>query len=144
MGGQQRETASEVANLVDLAPAPASFGDALRSWRAKRGVSLAGLAKLVHYSKGYLSKIETGDKPVTVDVARRCDEALDAGGTLSQWIGTVRSRHADTSSTSNPGLAETIDSCPYPGLVAFGPHDSRWFFGRERDLAHLLTRVTER
>ncbi|MFD0381750.1 helix-turn-helix domain-containing protein [Streptomyces stramineus] len=31
--------------------------------RQARGMSLAGLSRLVHYTKGYLSRVETGEKP---------------------------------------------------------------------------------
>ncbi|WP_317494909.1 tetratricopeptide repeat protein [Haloechinothrix sp. LS1_15] len=58
------------------------FGTELRRMRVRRGMSLAELSRLVSYSKGYLSKIETGDKPATYDVARACDAAVGAGGTL--------------------------------------------------------------
>ncbi|MCE7003466.1 helix-turn-helix domain-containing protein [Kibdelosporangium philippinense] len=58
------------------------FAEELRRIRLAAGVSLSELAKRVHYSKGYLSKIETGVKPAGTDLARRCDAALDAGGEL--------------------------------------------------------------
>ncbi|MDH6128248.1 AAA family ATPase [Kitasatospora sp. GP82] len=34
--------------------------------------------------------------------------------------------------------------CPYPGMSAFGPDESRWFFGREQTIAALVLRLTER
>jgi len=43
----------------------ASFGSQLRRWRVAVDVSLAELARRTHYSKGYLSKIETGTRPPT-------------------------------------------------------------------------------
>jgi len=46
------------------------------------GLSLGELAKVVHYSKGHLSRVETGSKPASGDLARRCDEALRARGQL--------------------------------------------------------------
>ncbi|MGW4027502.1 helix-turn-helix domain-containing protein, partial [Streptomyces sp. NPDC005009] len=63
-------------------PAPAGAppgGQELRGWRGRRGMSLSALAQAAHYSKGYLSKIENGDKPMTPDVARRCDAVLETG-----------------------------------------------------------------
>ncbi|MEU3060396.1 helix-turn-helix transcriptional regulator [Streptomyces subrutilus] len=59
---------------------PGAFPARLRPLRGERGLPLADLARLTHYSKGYLSKIETGAKRPTPDVARRCDEVLGAGG----------------------------------------------------------------
>jgi WD40 repeat protein/transcriptional regulator with XRE-family HTH domain len=108
------------------------FGAALRRARAERGLSLSALARLVHYSKGYLSKIENGGKPPTADLARRCDEALRAGGALSRLVpGVPRARSPEQSS----------EVCPYRGLAAFGPEDADWFFGRERATAALLQRL---
>lgn len=58
------------------------FSAELRHRRQAAGLSLGDLAAATHYSKGYLSKVETGIKPASIDVARRCDAALNAGGTL--------------------------------------------------------------
>ena len=101
--------------------AESGFGEALRQLRTRRGLSLAELSRLTHYSKGYLSNIENGRKPPTVDMARRLDHVL--GGSLGDL---VDSRY-----------------CPYLGLSAFGPGDTKWFFGRERTTAALLGRLTE-
>jgi transcriptional regulator with XRE-family HTH domain len=59
-----------------------SFGAELRRRRQEARLSLADLARLVHYSKSHLSKVETGQKPPSPDLARRCDAALHAGGAL--------------------------------------------------------------
>jgi transcriptional regulator with XRE-family HTH domain len=75
---------------------PISFGAELRRLRTAAGLSLTGLAGLVHYSKGYLSKIETGHQRPHPDLARRCDAVLDAAGTLTAL---VPMRPGSTSST---------------------------------------------
>ncbi|WP_017609545.1 helix-turn-helix domain-containing protein [Nocardiopsis xinjiangensis] len=59
------------------------FGPELRRRRIAAGLSLAGLGAATHYSKGYLSKLETGTKPPSPDAAISCDAALDAGGELN-------------------------------------------------------------
>ncbi|GLY50860.1 helix-turn-helix transcriptional regulator [Lentzea sp. NBRC 102530] len=59
-----------------------SFGELLRAHRVAAGMSMGRLAKLIHYSKGYLSKIENDLKPPTPTVARLCDGVLDVGGLL--------------------------------------------------------------
>ena len=69
------------------------FSSELRRRRREADLSLGDLAKLVHYSKGYLSKVENGHKPPAIDLARRCDVALSAGGDLA---GLVPRRHSDT------------------------------------------------
>ncbi|HUQ57237.1 helix-turn-helix transcriptional regulator [Lentzea sp.] len=59
-----------------------TFGELLRGHRIAAGLSMGRLAKLIHYSKGYLSKIENDLKPPTPTVARLCDGVLEAGGRL--------------------------------------------------------------
>ncbi|MEU9303204.1 helix-turn-helix domain-containing protein [Streptomyces sp. NPDC048269] len=123
------------------------FPAQLRRLRAQRGLSLADLARRTHYSKGYLSKIETGSKRVTTDVARRCDEVLGAGGELLRMVretgppGTA----VDADAGTGPGTGQQSDGeCPYRGLSAFTARDAGWFFGRERATAELAERVFER
>jgi transcriptional regulator with XRE-family HTH domain len=59
------------------------FGTELRRRRVEAGLSLTGLEKLVHYSRSHLSKVETGAKPPSTDLARRCDAALGCAGALA-------------------------------------------------------------
>ncbi|WP_328666127.1 helix-turn-helix domain-containing protein [Streptomyces sp. NBC_00322] len=123
--------------------APVSFPAQLRRLRGRRGLSLADLARQTHYSKGYLSKIETGSKPATFDVARRCDQVLRAGGELLRLLPEAASPDAGrgTGAAAGPGSG---GECPYQGLSAFTSHDAGWFFGRERVTATLVDRVFER
>ncbi|MFD6435745.1 helix-turn-helix domain-containing protein [Streptomyces venezuelae] len=104
----------------------------MRRLRADRGMSLADLSRVAHYSRGYLSKVETGQKPPTADVARGCDEALGAAGALIALA------------PPQGGGGRGREECPYPGLAAFGPDDVAWFFGRERATAALLSRLADR
>ncbi|KOU74472.1 hypothetical protein ADK57_07580 [Streptomyces sp. MMG1533] len=60
-----------------------TFGVELRRLRISAGLTLTEFASSVHYSKGQLSKIETGQKRPTPEFARLCDAALDADGALS-------------------------------------------------------------
>ncbi|MFE5558850.1 helix-turn-helix domain-containing protein [Streptomyces sp. NPDC056544] len=126
------------------------FPAQLRRLRVQRGLSLADLARQTHYSKGYLSKIETGSKRVTVDVARRCDDVLRAGGELVRMV-REGPRGADGNGGSDgPGDAgaqagaQADGACPYRGLPAFTVREARWFFGRDRATAELIERVFER
>ncbi|MGW2332105.1 helix-turn-helix domain-containing protein [Streptomyces sp. NPDC001700] len=59
------------------------FGRELRRRRLAAKLSLERLSKLVHYSKGQLSKVERGLKRPTPELARLCDTQLKAGGTLA-------------------------------------------------------------
>ncbi|WP_344288978.1 helix-turn-helix transcriptional regulator [Streptomyces synnematoformans] len=62
------------------------FGPELRRRRLAAGLTLDRLAALVHYSKSHLSKVETGQKGPTPELARWCDTALDAGGVLAALV----------------------------------------------------------
>jgi transcriptional regulator with XRE-family HTH domain len=57
-------------------------GSELRRYRQAAGLSLAELAERVHYSKGYLSKIENGLHPPGIELLRLCDAVLGADGKL--------------------------------------------------------------
>ncbi|MET8165898.1 helix-turn-helix domain-containing protein [Streptomyces sp. NPDC005329] len=150
------------------------FPAQLRRLRRQRGLSLADMARETHYSKGYLSKIETGAKRATVDVARRCDQILQAEGGLLRLLlltksaedagetdgtagpdgtdkpdGTANPENADDTRAGRgdaavPGRTELDGVCPYRGLSAFTAQDAGWFFGRERATAALIERVFER
>ncbi|MCW7941367.1 DNA-binding protein [Streptomyces hygroscopicus] len=133
--GPGRDNGSEREQAATTTP---SFAVQLRRLRRQRGLSLADLARQTHYSKGYLSKIETGAKRATVDVARRCDRILEAHGQLLALVETAVGRErADGNDVSEP-------VCPYRGLSAFTAQDAAWFFGRERATAALVERVFQR
>jgi transcriptional regulator with XRE-family HTH domain len=52
----------------------------------RAGLSLADLAEKVHYDKGHLSKVETGRKLPSKDLARYCDAALGCDGDLARLV----------------------------------------------------------
>src|SRR5690349_18500497 len=61
---------------------PSLFGEELRRRRLAAGLTLSGLARQVHYSKGQLSKVERGIKGPSLELVRLCDAALAASGGL--------------------------------------------------------------
>ncbi|KAA2261289.1 helix-turn-helix domain-containing protein [Solihabitans fulvus] len=65
------------------------FGVELRRLRVDSGISLGTLAKQLHYSKGYLSKIETGARRPTMKLARQADASLGANGTLAALVSPI-------------------------------------------------------
>lgn len=65
---------------------PVSFGIELRRRRLGAGLSLADLARKAHYSKTHLSKVETGAKAASADMAKRCDSALGCNGELAALV----------------------------------------------------------
>ncbi|MGH3870437.1 MAG: helix-turn-helix domain-containing protein [Pseudonocardiaceae bacterium] len=64
----------------------ASFGPELRRVRLSASLSVTRLAGLLHYSKGHLSKIETGHQRPSPELARRCDALLGAQGGLAALV----------------------------------------------------------
>jgi transcriptional regulator with XRE-family HTH domain len=60
----------------------ALFGFELRRYRKARGWSQLQLAKMVPYSVGTISMIETAQRSPSEEFARYCDEALEAEGAL--------------------------------------------------------------
>lgn len=80
-----------------------SFGELLRESRIAAGLSIGQLAKRVHYSKGYLSKIENDLKLPHDTMARLCDGVLDAGGSLIDAARAVRDQAVEQA--ADAGLA---------------------------------------
>ncbi|HVV24868.1 MAG TPA: tetratricopeptide repeat protein [Pseudonocardiaceae bacterium] len=107
-------------------PAARVFGERLRTLRTERGLSLAELSARVHYSKGYLSKVENGDKPPTVQLARGCDDALGADGGLLRLLIGPPTRPARTT----PRRDTRHRPAQLPAAVAD-------FAGREDEIAQL-------
>ncbi|RJQ80446.1 XRE family transcriptional regulator [Pseudonocardiaceae bacterium YIM PH 21723] len=100
------------------------FGRELRRYRLAAGLSLTGLAELVHYSKGHLGKIETGDKRAGIDLARLCDAALDAGGELAAMV------TEDRVEPSSPApVAEADDEVL---MMTFAPDGTSWLVPMNR------------
>ena len=64
-----------------------SFAAELHRLRVQNSLSLRELAGLVHHGKTYVHELETGQKPPTAELARRFDQALNAGG---QLVATLR------------------------------------------------------
>ena len=101
---------------------------------------MSQLAHQVNYTKGYLSKLETGKKRITPEMARRLDEALLSEGVLVGLLPTTE-RFAPVDEEADPVNTEV---CPYPGLVAFGLSEARWFFGRDQATSEVISRLDER
>lgn len=82
---------------------PGRFGVELRRLRLAAEISLAQLAESVHYSKGYLSRIETGRQRPTPSLALRCDAFLEADGKLAALVPIdVSGSHRREATRSDP------------------------------------------
>lgn len=83
-----------------------TFGIQLRRRRLEAGLSLAEFSKKIIYSKSYLSKIENDQKPPTRDFAGRCDDALEAGGSLVSMVAVTPEPVAPDVDEGGPRLHE--------------------------------------
>ncbi|AVT34360.1 transcriptional regulator [Plantactinospora sp. BC1] len=72
--------------MVGEVPGPITFAGELRRRRTGQGFTLTELAGRINYSKSHLSKIESGVKRPSVDLARRCDQELNADGALARLV----------------------------------------------------------
>ncbi len=63
-------------------PGSTAFSRELARLLTRRGLSWRKLAELVGYTPSWLSKVKNGAPP-SADLARRCDEVLEAGGKLA-------------------------------------------------------------
>jgi transcriptional regulator with XRE-family HTH domain len=95
------------------------FGEDLRRRRLEAGLTLTCLARLVHYSKGQLSKVERGIKMPSRDLARLCDVALDAGGALAALF---REKPNETGSAF-----AADDHCEEVWLMRLSADGQSWF-----------------
>jgi len=59
-----------------------TFGQKLRRHREGRELSLRQLDGLTQFSFTFLSQVERGERKATENLARRCDDALEASGAL--------------------------------------------------------------
>lgn len=55
---------------------PTEEGEALRAARLDAGLSLAAMSRITSYSKAYLGNVETGRRPVTIDIIRAYEAEL--------------------------------------------------------------------
>jgi transcriptional regulator with XRE-family HTH domain len=56
-----------------------TVGEALRAARNAASISLCVMATRTHYSKPYLSMVETGKRPATTDVIKAYERVLGIG-----------------------------------------------------------------
>ena len=106
-----------------------TFGTELRRLRTAAGLSLSDLADAVHYSKGYLSKVETGLAQANETLADLCEGVLDTKGTLTAMVPTRRRR---------PGRPRGAGS-RLTGL----PPEAAHFVGRADRLAELRAALAD-
>lgn len=105
--------------MVDGVSEVLNCGAELRECRNAAGLSLRELAVLVHYSKGHLSKVESGLARLTPEVARQCDEALKTGGRLVRMLANPSSHTSVTDADAGPDQWTWITRSPSDGRTQF-------------------------
>jgi Helix-turn-helix domain len=75
---------------------PIQFGEELRRRRLADGLTLGHLTQRVHYSKGYLSKVERGIKAPSRQLANLCGPVPPAGPGYRRPVATAHTRRTDT------------------------------------------------
>jgi hypothetical protein len=81
-----------------------AFGPRLRELRTVRGISLSELARRIYFSKGYVSRIETGAQTPSEEFARKCDAELDTNGELLRMLVDVVSKPVSESAHDDDGV----------------------------------------
>ncbi|MFB8207467.1 helix-turn-helix domain-containing protein [Streptomyces sp. NPDC056010] len=76
---------------------PSRFGPELRRLRVEANLSLGALSAALNYDKGYLSKVERGERSPSPELARRCDVFLGADGELRLLATDPETESAGTS-----------------------------------------------
>jgi transcriptional regulator with XRE-family HTH domain len=62
------------------------FGGQLAFWMQSRGVGVRQLSRRSGYSAGYITQLRQGLRRPSADAARDLDDALEAGGTLTERV----------------------------------------------------------
>ncbi|MEV8530892.1 hypothetical protein [Streptomyces sp. NPDC051211] len=69
------------------------------------------------------------------------------GASITQAARDIHITHASSDGLDNRRRTVSgapVPECPYPGLAAFEPQHARWFFGRDRLVAELTSRLDRR
>lgn len=90
--------------------------------RVSADLSLTRLAGLLHYSKGHVSKIETGLQRPTPELAQRCDTLLGAQGALAALVPARPS-----GSGAGKAMAKRVTEDSEVWMMAVAPDGMSWF-----------------
>lgn len=94
------------------------FGAELRRLRLAADLSLARFAQSLHYSKGYLSRIETGRQNPTPALAQRCDAFLGADGQLAALAPKSTSGHHRSDGDERDGVSDLVGALIDPHVLS--------------------------
>jgi len=84
-------------DAVETSPNPVKvFGKVLKALREKAALSQRELAERVYCSGSLISAIESGTKPAKLDLVKRIDDALNAGGAIIEvWPITTNGNYPE-------------------------------------------------
>lgn len=101
------------------------FGEELRETRTQRGLGLRSCAARLNFSAGQLSKVETGKRSPTRQLAEAADALFNTGDHFQQLWDSERGRVPSTpnGSTTEPHIAHELPN----GKVVFVPASRRQF-----------------
>ncbi|MEV6871607.1 hypothetical protein [Amycolatopsis sp. NPDC051128] len=118
------------------------FARGLRGLREKAGSpTYRELARRAHYAAGTLSDAAGGRKLPTLAVTLAYVQACC--GDVAEWEKAWHALAAELAAeTTRPDEWESVDDAPYIGLWAFRVEDAYRFFGRERVLDELDSKLT--
>lgn len=102
------------------------FGAELRRRRIAAGLSLAGLAALAHYSRGHLSKVETGHTVASTELARQCDRVLRADGALVAMAMALSGHKLESSGRASGQRPGGADASAAQHIAGGGDRSSAW------------------
>jgi WD40 repeat protein/transcriptional regulator with XRE-family HTH domain len=120
------------------------FGAELRRLRVETGMSLRQLGRSLHRAHSTISEFESGRRLPGADVVEQYEDYFGLPrGTLGAQ--RERARAARLEAPRDGTLDEHLGdiACPYKGLLAFQYDDAELFFGRETQVAEVLTRLVE-
>lgn len=98
------------------------FAKELTAWRDFRALTQGQLAAKINFSDSLVAMVETSQRTPKPDFIRRCDEALETGGTLMRLYEELVAREVtpDYLNRWQGILAEATDICSYQPLVVHG------------------------
>ncbi|HEV2781512.1 MAG TPA: WD40 repeat domain-containing protein [Actinophytocola sp.] len=101
------------------------------------------MARRAHYSVTALSEAAGGEKLPTWQVTRAYVEACNGNRDEweSRWLAVQSALEKNGEGTGEGDSAESVENAPYRGLESYQPDEAEWYFGRERLVEELVTRL---
>jgi transcriptional regulator with XRE-family HTH domain len=134
---------SHEAEMADETP-EMRFGAELRRLRVHAGLSLRRLADDLHRAHSGIVEYENGRRLPGIEVIEQYEDYFGlVRGTLVTQRERARAERLESprDATVDEHLGDV--TCPYRGLLAFRDEDAALFFGRETQVAQVLTRLAE-